>query len=228
MINNEINRIKELFTEERLYGNLVEQTPDYRRFFSCMDNTTDTLYPSPKGSWCLKIADGGNNAYNCGRYEQLGGYKIVFHDRVKHTDGEGSKGFKIEMKLLIDSGATANETDTSSFLLVFTLIDGKSLDPGFQWKINGEFRCTPNGNLEFKVNGTDLTACVDELKVSRNKVKELDIYKKINVVDGTYSGKEFQKMIQDIMRSYQTLIPDLKTWLVTWTKNSNCKNILGF
>ena len=46
-LKEQIDRMKSLFTEERLYGNLVEQNVEYRRFYSCMDNTKDSHYSSP-------------------------------------------------------------------------------------------------------------------------------------------------------------------------------------
>jgi len=230
MLINQIYRIKELFTEERLYGNLVEQNVKYRRFFSCMDKTEDNNYNSPRGSWCLKIADGGNNSYNCGRYEQLGGYKMVFHDRVKHSDQQGGEiAWKIEMKLSIDSGATADKTDTSGFSLVFTLIEGQKLEAGYQWVITGTFRCTPNGNLEFNVSDIDETACVDELKRGTTNLDKINVTSNIDDIgEQTYSGKEFQKLIEKIMSSYDEMNGTLETIIGGWTPNGNCKNILGF
>lgn len=229
MLINQIYRIKELYTEERLYGNLVEQNVEYRRFFSCMDNTKDSHYSSPNGSWCLKIAADGDNSYNCGRYQQLGGYKLVFHDRVKHSDQKGGEvAWKIEMKLSIDSGATDSESVTSGFSLVFNLIEGQKLDVGYQWVITGTFRCTPNGNLEFTVSDIDETACVDELKINTGNINKIQVTKDIEKIgEQTYSGKEFQKLIEEIMASYEEMNGTLEKIAGGWTPNGNCKNILG-
>ena len=148
-MKEEIERIKTLFTEERLYGNLVQEQSKVakaKRHFHCLD---DFLGAKDK-SYCISF--GHTKAKDCGRYKWGVGeeYKsihngITLHPYETNDDyPEKEYAFEIKFELIIWK-------QNNRFELKYTIIDPENGDERYWFAVLGEFECKDNGNGVFKI-----------------------------------------------------------------------------
>jgi|2_EtaG_2_1085320.scaffolds.fasta_scaffold06807_2 hypothetical protein len=195
-LEQEINRIKSLFTEERLYGNLIKEQVDEPhkgpRFFACLDD-----YKGVDKNWCILIAkDGASPKKSCGQYKYsiTEQYRILYHGRTIHRKKAGDDELQSKMQIIdkvefsLEMFKKKKGLETGYFELIFKLLAGQAEGENEHVRMTyrGQFKCGGAENLgpgEFTFTGgsSDWDSSLD---INNNKTED-------DLLDGMFKDSKF-------------------------------------